>query len=68
MDVKSLRKSLNLKQSEFAAQLGISEAYVGHMEQGRRRPSLKLAAKMERLARVEGLVASVVAEQTGDTA
>jgi hypothetical protein len=33
------------------------------MEQGRREPSLKLAAKMERLARVEGLVASVVAKK-----
>ncbi len=64
MDVATLRKSLNLKQSEFAEKLGVSKAYVGHMEQGIRKPSLRLAARMEELAGMTGLVAVRVAEKT----
>jgi transcriptional regulator with XRE-family HTH domain len=65
MDVATIRKGLNLTQAEFAAQLGTSAAYIGHIETGVRRPSLKLAAKIERLAGVHGLVAAVVAEKLG---
>lgn len=64
MDIASVRKGLNLTQAEFAERIGTSTAYVGHLENGRRKPSLKLAAKIERLAGVEGLVAARVAEQT----
>jgi len=63
MDVASLRKSLNLTQAEFAAKLGTTATYVGHLEQNRRRPSLKLALKIEELTGVDGFVAEVVADK-----
>lgn len=65
MDIASIRKGLNLTQAEFAARLGVSHAYVGHIEQGVRDPSLKLAARIERLAGVRGVVDAVVARKTG---
>jgi transcriptional regulator with XRE-family HTH domain len=68
MDVRAVRKSLNLTQAEFAERLGLSPAYIGHMENGRRHPSLQLAAKMEQLAGMSGLVAARVAEKMGHVA
>lgn len=65
MDVATVRTGLNLTQAQFAEALGISQAYVGHMENGRRKPSLKLAAKIEAQFGVYGLVAARVAEKTG---
>lgn len=64
MDIYTLRKGLDLSQAEFAAALGISHKYVSHLETGVRKPSLKLAAKIERLSGVEGLVQSRVDEKT----
>lgn len=61
MDVATLRKALRLTQAEFAAQLGTSAAYIGHLETGHRKPSLKLAAKIERLTGARGFVEVVAA-------
>lgn len=61
MDVSTLRKGLNMTQAEFAAALGTSAAYIGHLETGVRKPSLKLAAKIERLTGAKGFVEAVAA-------
>ena len=63
MDVASARKALNLTQAEFAEKLGTSVGYIGHIETGVRRPSIKLAVKIEKLAGVSGLVDAVVADK-----
>jgi len=46
--VQKLRKDLGHTQEELAEKLGISRTHMGHIEQGRKAPSLKV---MERLAR-----------------
>lgn len=73
MDVKArlvtIRKSLALRQVDFAAALGVSDKYVGHLETGVRDPSIKLAMKIEALAHergsleATGLVSEVVAQK-----
>lgn len=63
MDIGSLRRGMGLTQAEFAKELGVSMAYVGHLETGVRKPSIKLAAKIEKLTGVYGLVAARVAEK-----
>lgn len=68
MDIASIRKGMKLSQAEFAEALGVSPGYVGHIETGVRKPSLKLAARIEELAGVQGVVAAVVAEKTGRAA
>lgn len=65
MDVTALRKGLNLTQEQFAAALGVSPGHVGDLERGRRKLSIPLAAKLEKLADRPGIVAAVVAEKTG---
>ena len=64
MDIASIRKGLNLTQAEFATALGVSHGYVGHIETGVRKPSLRLAARIEALSGKTGVVAAVVAEKT----
>lgn len=46
--VKQLRKKHNLTQEELAAKIGVTAAYVGFIEQGKRNPSMKTADKMAR--------------------
>lgn len=46
--LKKLRKGTGVSQEEMAAQLGISRVYMGLIEQGRERPSLKLLMKISR--------------------
>lgn len=64
MDIASIRKGLGLTQEQFAERLGISHGYVGHIETGVRSPSLRLAARIEEVSGVSGVVAAVVAEKT----
>lgn len=66
MDIASIRKGMDLTQAEFASRLGISHKYVGHLETGLRKPSLKLAAKIEAVSGRRGLVQQVVADKTAD--
>jgi len=68
MDIASLRKGLGLTQAEFAERVGTSWRYIGHLEAGRRRPSLKLAARIEKLTGAKGLVEATVAETLADRA
>jgi len=64
MDVVTIRKGMNLTQAEFAALVGISHKYVGHLETGHRKLSLKVAAKIEARTGKTGLIEAVVAEKT----
>lgn len=66
MDVKSLRKGLGLTQGEFAELIGTSGCYVGHLEAGRRKPSIKLALRIERATNAKGFVTAVQAEKLAE--
>ena len=44
--IRQLRKERNISQSELAASLGISPAYMGHIERGTRIPSLDTLARV----------------------
>jgi len=46
--VQKLRKSLGYTQEELAEKLNISRTHMGHIEQGRKAPSLKLMDKLAR--------------------
>ncbi len=46
--IQKLRKSFDLSQEALAAKLGISRTHMGHIEQGRKSPSLKLLTKISK--------------------
>lgn len=50
--IQKLRKEIRLTQEELAEKLNISRTHIGHIEQGRKSPSLKL---VEKIARVLGV-------------
>lgn len=64
--ITAIRKGKGLTQAQFAAALEISPGHVGDIERGARKPSIKLAVRMEEILQVPGIVAAVVAEKTGD--
>lgn len=66
MDVKSLRTGLGLTQAEFAELIGSTAGYVGHLETGFRKPSLKLALRIERATKAKGFVAAVQADKLSE--
>lgn len=45
-NVQRLRKSLGVSQEKFAERIGISRTHIGHIEQGRKSPSLKTLEKI----------------------
>lgn len=51
--IQKLRKELGLTQEEFAEKLNISRTHVGHIEQGRKSPSLKLMEKLSRALKIK---------------
>ena len=51
--VQKLRKSLGYTQEELAEKLNISRTHMGHIEQGRKSPSLKLIDKLARTLKVK---------------
>jgi transcriptional regulator with XRE-family HTH domain len=50
--IQKLRKSMGLTQEEFAEKLNISRTHMGHIEQGRKQPSLEL---LQRIAKKLGV-------------
>lgn len=50
--IQKLRKEVGLTQEEFAEKLNISRTHIGHIEQGRKSPSIKL---MEKIAKSLGV-------------
>lgn len=51
--IQRLRKNIGLTQEELAEKLNISRTHVGHIEQGRKNPSLKLLNKLSKVLRVK---------------
>lgn len=51
--IQKLRKSMDLSQEELAAKLDISRTHMGHIEQGRKSPSLKLLSKISKALKTD---------------
>ena len=51
--IQKFRKELGISQEQFAFKLGISRTHAGHIEQGRRSPSLEVLGKIARVLRVK---------------
>lgn len=51
--VQRLRKTEGYTQEELAEQVGISRTHMGHIEQGRKSPSLKLIEKIAKKLKVK---------------
>lgn len=51
--IQKLRKELGVSQEQFAFKLGISRTHAGHIEQGRRSPSLEMMDKIARVLKVK---------------
>lgn len=64
--IKVTRKKRGFSQQTFAEALGISPGHMGDIERGARRPSLGLAARMEAVLGMPGIVQAVVAEKTAE--
>lgn len=50
--VQKRRKELGYTQEELAEKLHISRTHMGHIEQGRKSPSLKLMEKLARALKI----------------
>lgn len=50
--VQKRRKELGYTQEELAEKLNISRTHMGHIEQGRKSPSLKLMEKLARALKI----------------
>lgn len=50
--IQKLRKSLGYSQEELAEAIKISRTHMGHIEQGRKSPSLKVLEKLSNALRV----------------
>ena len=51
--IQKLRKAARLTQEELAEELKISRTHMGHIEQARKSPSIKLAEKIARTLKVK---------------
>lgn len=51
--IQKLRKEIGLTQEELAEKLNISRTHIGHIEQGRKSPSIKLMEKIAKSLRVK---------------
>ncbi len=51
--IQKLRKAKGLTQEEMAEKINISRTHMGHIEQGRKAPSLKVMNKMAKLLGVK---------------
>jgi transcriptional regulator with XRE-family HTH domain len=50
--IQRIRKSLGYNQEELAELVGISRTHVGHIEQGRKAPSLEVLEKISKVLKV----------------
>lgn len=50
--VQRLRRNLGYTQEELAEKINISRTHMGHIEQGRKSPSIKIMDKLARMLRV----------------
>jgi len=51
--VQKLRKNMGLSQEELAERIKISRTHMGHIEQGRKSPSLKVMTKLSKALKVK---------------
>ena len=51
-NISKLRKAQKLTQQQLADKLGLTQAYMGHIEQGRKSPSLEVMEKIAKALRV----------------
>ena len=51
--IQRLRKSAGYTQEEFAEMVGISRTHIGHIEQGRKSPSLEIIEKIARILKTK---------------
>jgi transcriptional regulator with XRE-family HTH domain len=51
--IQRLRKGAGISQEEFAEKINISRTHMGHIEQGRRKPSLRILEKIAKGLRVQ---------------
>lgn len=51
--IKRLRISSGLSQEEFAHRVGISRTHAGHIEQGRKFPSVEVLDKISKVLKVK---------------
>ncbi len=51
--VQKLRENLGYTQEELAEKINISRTHIGHIEQGRKSPSIKLMDKLARIFKVK---------------
>lgn len=51
--IQKLRKNTGLSQEELAEKINISRTHMGHIEQGRRSPSLRVMTKIAKALRVK---------------
>ncbi len=51
--VQKLRKDTGLSQEKLAEKINISRTHMGHVEQGRKSPSLKVMTKLARALKVK---------------
>lgn len=51
--IQRLRKNKDLTQEELAETLRISRTHMGHIEQGRKSPSMELLEKIARVLKVQ---------------
>jgi len=51
--IQRLRKNIGLTQEELAERINISRTHMGHIEQGRKAPSLKVLNKLAHTLKVK---------------
>ena len=51
--IQRLRRSLGFTQEELAEKINISRTHMGHIEQGRKSPSIKVMDKLSRVLKVK---------------
>lgn len=53
--IKEIREKLNLSQSELAIEIGVTQGYISHIENGRNETRRDFAEKLIGVARKRGL-------------
>lgn len=51
--IQKARKNAGLTQEELAEKVNISRTHMGHIEQGRKTPSIKVVTKISKAVRVK---------------
>lgn len=64
MDISSLIDGLDISPAELARRMNVSDGHVWDLKSGRRKLSLRMAAKFEEATGRTGIVAEVVKAKT----